>query len=211
MAYSSWRLHLAREIHDTLAQSFTGIVIQLEAAEDTLSAQPQATAQHLARARELARSGLGEARRSVWALRSQMLEEADLGAALQRLVAQMAPARAPIVRLQVQGAPHPLPPDTESELLRIAQEALGNALKHARAGRVDISLSYGQRQVVLVVADDGRGFDTGHSTGGFGLTSMQERASRINALLDISSLPGKGAQVVCFAPLNQDNANPPEE
>ena len=69
MAYSSWRLHLAREIHDTLAQSFTGIVIQLEAAEDTLSAQPQATAQHLARARELARSGLGEARRSVWALR----------------------------------------------------------------------------------------------------------------------------------------------
>ena len=140
-----------------------------------------------------------------------MLEEADLGAALQRLVAQMAPARAPIVRLQVQGTSHPLPPDTESELLRIAQEALGNALKHARAGRVDISLSYGQRQVVLVVADDGRGFDTGHSTGGFGLTSMQERASRINALLDISSLPGKGAQVVCFAPLNQDNANPPEE
>jgi len=193
------RNRMAREIHDTLAQGFAGISLQLEAVDETLSDSPVVARDHLNRARTLVRSSLAEARRSVWELHSQALESTDLASALTT-VAQQLTGTSVLAEVKVKGAPRRLPSNVEENLLHIGREALTNAIKHARASCINVELGFAKKRVLLSVTDDGCGFDAEHrssrSDGGFGLISMRERAEQIGARLNIQSSPGKGTVVV---------------
>lgn len=206
------RNRLAREIHDTLAQGFTGIVIQLEAAEDSLHDDPEEAQAHIARARTLARESLAEARRSVQALRPHLLEQRDLAFALKYYVEQMTAGTPVLAEVIVEGTPPTnLSNDIEGHLLRVGLEALTNTLKHANALHVRVQLTFSPNGVHLSVTDDGDGFDTSTAATwlgadallsdrdmteqGFGLAAMRERAERIGGRLRVESSPGKGCSV----------------
>nr|MBD3887641.1 PAS domain S-box protein [Phormidium tenue FACHB-886] len=192
------RNRMAREIHDTLAQAFTGILIQVDAATQVLTDDVEATQAHLDTIEELARTGLTEARRSVTALRPQLLEEGDLSSALERLVNQMRVATNTDLIYSIQGVAYSLPVEVENNLLRIGQEALTNAIKYANANEIRIELVYDNAQCRLQVKDDGQGFGVVGvpMSGGFGLLGMSERAERIGAQLAIESQPEQGTEII---------------
>ncbi|MEI2582508.1 PAS domain S-box protein [Scytonema sp. PRP1] len=191
------RNRLAREIHDILAQSFTGIILHIQAATQVLTDDLEATQAHLEMIDELARIGLGEARRSVAALRPQLLEEGNLHSALHCLVTQMRAATDTALIYEIKGTAYPLPVEVESNLLRMGQEALTNAVKHAHAGEIRIDLVYENTQFILRVKDNGQGFGVGKiPSSGFGLLGMSERAERIGAQLMIRSQPEQGTEIV---------------
>ncbi len=189
------RNRLAREIHDTLAQSLTGIIVQLQAAQDQYTA-PGDQHTHIEQACILAREGLAEARRSVQALRPRALTEADLFGALTRFVERRADEAGVRTECRLTGQPYPLPDEVENNLLRIAQEALTNAFKHAQAHLIHLELSFEPGRVQLSIADDGLGFDPYRPlSDGFGLVGMHERSRSIGAELMITSRPAQGTQV----------------
>ncbi|MEH2091852.1 PAS domain-containing protein [Nostoc sp.] len=192
------RNRMAREIHDTLAQSFTGILLQVGAATQVLADDPEATQVHLEMIEELARAGLAGARRSVSALRPRLLEEGNLESALHRIVAQMRATTDTAVICETQGIAYFLSTEVENNLLRIGQEALTNAIKYACAGEIRVELVYNETQCILRVKDDGRGFGVGSTplSGGFGLLGMSERAERIGAQLTIQSQPEQGTEII---------------
>ncbi|MGH9454304.1 MAG: histidine kinase, partial [Terriglobia bacterium] len=198
------RNRMAREIHDTLAQGFTGIVIQLEAADDALGESAEAARAHIRRARKLARDSLAEARRSVWALRPQVLEHSNLPRAVKGLVEQLTRGTSLQAKFKVQGTPQPLASEVESNLLRISQEALANSLRHSGAKKIEVAIIFGTRHVQLRIRDDGAGFDPHLSSGpdrGLGLTTMQTRAQSMGGRLRIKSRPGDGTLVQVTVPL----------
>jgi two-component system, NarL family, sensor kinase len=193
------RNRMAREIHDTLAQAFTGILAQVGAANQVLTDDVEATQAHLDLIKELARTGLTEARRSVVALRPQLLEEGSLQSALYRLVAQLRTAAMDTtLYYEIEGAAYSLPTEIESNLLRIGQEALTNAIRHANADEIRVELIYESDRFLLRVKDDGQGFGVGSipSSDGFGLLGMSERAERIGAQLTLRSQPGQGTEII---------------
>jgi PAS domain S-box-containing protein len=193
------RNRMAREIHDTLAQAFTGILAQVGAANQVLTDDVEATQAHLDLIKELARTGLVEARRSVIALRPQLLEEGSLQSALHRLVTQIrAAANDTTLYYEIKGTAYGLSIEVESNLLRIGQEALTNAIRHANANEIRVELIYESDQFLLRVKDNGQGFGVGSipSSEGFGLLGMSERAERINAQLRIESQPGQGTEII---------------
>jgi PAS domain S-box-containing protein len=193
------RNRMAREIHDTLAQAFTGILAQVGAAKQVLTDDVEATGAHLDLIKELARTGLTEARRSVVALRPQLLEEGSLQSALHRLVAQIRAAAMDVTLYYgIEGAVYALPTEVESNLLRIGQESLTNAIRHANADEIRVQLVYDRDQFCLRVKDNGQGFGVGSipSSEGFGLLGMSERAERIGAQLTIRSQPGQGTEII---------------
>jgi PAS domain S-box-containing protein len=195
------RNRMAQEIHDTLAQGFTGIIVQLEAAEDAISERTEVR-NHILKAKTLARNGLAEARRSLWALRPQALEHGDLVSAVRRLVDEATDHRSVPASFRLEGVAHGLPPKVEDNLLRIAQEALNNAFQHADATRIEVLLAFDAEEVELCIQDDGRGFDPGAAQNqvGFGLTSMRERTERIGGRIAIESRPGRGTKVLARVP-----------
>lgn len=192
------RNRMAREIHDTLAQAFIGILVQVGATTQVLADDLEATQAHLEIIDELARTGLAEARRSVIALRPQLLEDGNLHTALHRLVTQMRATTDTTLIYESKGTPYPLAAEVENNLLRIGQEALTNAIKYAAAYEILIELVYDHAQCILRVKDDGRGFGVGNipPIGGFGLLGMSERAENIKAQLTIKSSPGQGTEIV---------------
>jgi signal transduction histidine kinase len=157
------RQRMAREIHDTLAQGLAGIITQLQAAEQA-SFDPAERRRHFEAATRLARDSLTEARRSVHALRPEPLEQARLGGALRGVAERWSALNGIPVQVTTTGTETNLPHDTELALLRTAQEALANVAKHAAASRVGLTLSYMDKEVVLDVRDDGRGFDPARLT-----------------------------------------------
>jgi signal transduction histidine kinase len=197
------RQRLAREIHDTLAQGFTSIVMHLEAAEGALPDEVAALRQHLDQARQMAREGLVQARRLVWAMRPQILERTSLPEAIERVVEQWAGASEVEAGANITGEACPLPPIVEVALLRAVQEALANVRKHARARRVCVTLSYMGDVVVLDVQDDGAGFDPElpGTTGAFGLAGMRERVEQLDGSLVVESMPGGGTTLVVEIPI----------
>lgn len=199
------RNRMAREIHDTLAQAFTGISLQLEVAKSLIKEDPQAVQQILNHISQLAEAGLTEARRSVWALYPPAAEYADLAQLLYESVEQMTRNTITSVEVNVQGTPCCLPPFIGMNLLRIGQEALTNALKHAQAETINIELAYEPDRILLTIHDNGRGFTPpntiDHLNGGFGLVGMYERCDRIGAQLSLTSQPGQGTQILVEAPL----------
>lgn len=202
------RERLAREIHDTLAQGLSSIQLLLRAAERVLPPDSPA-AGHIGRAREAAQDNLAEARRFVRALSPPDLEHGSLAAALERLcepVTAAAPgAAAPRVRFSVSGTPVELPTPYEVALLRIAQSALANTVRHASASRAEITLSFMDASVTLDVVDDGRGFDPvsvrPSSDGGFGLPAMRSRAESLGGTFTVEAAPGQGTAVAVSLPL----------
>jgi len=185
------RNRIAREIHDTMAQGFAGISVQLEALNDVLQKAPTNMRRHLDLARDLVRSSLDEARRSVWNLRAQALEESGLGDALSRLGQQLTNGGRVAFHIKVDGPPRTLPAEVENNLLRIGQEAVTNGVRHAGATRISLSLSYLPDRVRLVVSDDGKGFAPDlvrpSAHGGLGLPGIKERAEAMHAALIVNS------------------------
>jgi signal transduction histidine kinase len=152
------RQRMAREIHDTLAQGLTGIITQLQAAEQAAD-EPAGWRRHFDAAARLARDSLSEARRSVEALRPESLETARLSEALGEVAGRWSSLHGVPVQVTTTGTARPMSPEAEFALLRTAQEALANVARHARATRVGVTLSYMEHQVALDVRDDGQGFD----------------------------------------------------
>ncbi len=199
------RARLAREIHDTLAQAFVGIASQLDALAMLMPQDNSKARQFLDVARKMARHSLTEARRSVMDLRAAVLEGRDLAAALNS-GAQMWTAGSGVeVEVDISGDSKVLPHEMEQHLLRIAQEAVTNVLKHADASRICVKLHMEARKLYLRVADNGKGFeqqDVFSLQGGhFGLQGMRERAERLGGELHLASHPGEGTQVEVTVPL----------
>jgi signal transduction histidine kinase len=199
------RNRVAREIHDTLAQGFTGIVLQLEAAEQAIEETPDEVSEHLGRAKGLARESLQEARRSVWDLVPRALEERSLDHALRDEVSEFAAAGRERATFSIDGTRRDLPTGVQRAVLRICQESLTNARRHAEAATVNVKLSFDPGAVHLEIRDDGRGFDPDalHSTGerrGFGLIGMEQRARLLNGSLSLSSHEGEGTRIKVTIP-----------
>ncbi|MFC6088733.1 sensor histidine kinase [Saccharothrix lopnurensis] len=186
------RQRLAREIHDTLAQGFAGIITQLQVDEGP--------PRHVETALRLARENLAEARRSVHALRPPALVDANLPDALSEVVTGWIDQTGVAATVATTGAARPLHPEVEVTLLRAAQEALSNVAKHAGASRVGLTLSYMEDVVTLDVRDDGAGFDPARATDGFGLVGMRQRVSRLAGALVVESEPGGGTAVSASVP-----------
>lgn len=199
------RERLAREIHDTLAQGLSSIQLLLRAAERTLPGDAPATA-HVRAAREAAQANLAEARSFVRALTPPDLEHGSLAAALERLCARTT-GPGLTVRFAVSGTPVELPTPYEVALLRTAQSALANTVRHAGAGRAEITLSFMDTSVALDVVDDGRGFDPAavpvdeRGDGGFGLPAMRSRAATLGGTLSVESAPGQGTALAVTLPV----------
>ncbi|MDF5721903.1 MAG: PAS domain S-box protein [Rhizonema sp. PD37] len=193
------RNRMAREIHDTLAQAFTGIILHVGAATRVLTKDLEAVRTHLETVEDLAQSGLAEARRSVAALRPQLLEDGNLSSAINHLVTQMKTSTHQTdLTYEIVGTVYPLPSDVENHLLRIGQEALTNAVKHAFASEICIELVYKDTHCLLQITDNGQGFKVDNLAlkGGFGLLGMTERSERIGARLMIQSQLGQGTEIV---------------
>jgi signal transduction histidine kinase len=190
------RNRLARDIHDTLAQGFGAILMQLQAAQREACVLSPAAAVSIETAIELARTHMVQARRSVGALRPNVSGDEDLVRAIKR-IAELGRRTADVpIDLQLDELPR-FGDGVEREVAGIVQEALTNALRHARARRITIRAStVNSLGLRLSVADDGRGFTQGQSSSGFGMTSMQERAERIGASLTIVTAPRSGTEVV---------------
>ncbi len=203
------RDRIAREFHDTLEQELAAITIQLDAVEAQLNGSPETVRRLLALARNMSRRSLSEARRSVWDLRSHLLENADLAAALTEMAAPLSAATGVEIIVQSTGVPHKLPAVTEHNLLRVTQEALANALKHSGAKNIIVALSYKPSQVQLRLHDDGDGFDSltvgQASSGHFGLLDMRERAEKIGARFSLTSGLGRGTEILLL--INEATTN----
>jgi len=197
------RTRIAREIHDNLAQEMLGISVQLEVVARTMPRDAEVAKSHLDRVRMLVRHGIAEARRYVWDLRSQALDNADLPTALSETARRLTADTNIDAQIQVSGTFRPLPRDVEDNLLRIGQEAINNAVSHAQPQHVFINLTFGARKVLLSVRDDGSGFDQTavNRNGHFGLVGIRERAERIGGDLNISSSPGGGTEIRVEVPL----------
>jgi len=199
------RARLAREIHDTLAQGFVGISSQLDAVAMCMPNDRSPARQYLDLARRMARHSLTEARRSVMDLRASVLEGQDLAAALESGTRMWTAGSGVDVAVDVSGPQAALPQDFEQHLLRIAQEAVTNVLKHASASRVAVKLHTEARKIYLRIVDNGHGFeqrDVFSSGGGhFGLIGMRERAERLGGELHLMSHPGHGTEVEVTVPL----------
>ena len=193
------RNRIAREIHDTLAQGYVGISVQLEVMAELLRTnKAEAAAKHLDLTRGYVREGLEDARQSIWALRSQDSGENTLPVRLRRLV-EAAESKNIEASFSIHGAYRALPAEAEREFLRVAQEAIHNVKKHAGARHVFVQLEYGTGEVALEVRDDGKGFAASESQqalpGHYGLTGMRERATAIGGTLEVTSEPGAGTTV----------------
>jgi signal transduction histidine kinase len=198
------RNRMARDIHDTLAQGFTGVIIQLEAVEEALSQErPEKATEHLNRAGDLARQSLREARRSVQALRPLALEEQPLGDAFKDSISKMTAGTTVHAEVTLEGKPRRLAEDWEANLLHIGQEVLTNVLRHANAEEFKARLKYNDAEVRLDLRDNGRGFDLHKKYDGFGLQGINERVESMGGSLLIESARGKGTSVFITLPFPQ--------
>ena len=209
------RTRFAREIHDTLAQGFTGIVVQLNAAEGCLGAAPGAARDHLEKARALARQSLDEARRSVRALRPGWLAQGGLLDAMAQIGQQLTADSGIQFESRLEGDPYALSEEVETQLLRIGQEAMTNAVRHGRPRRIELRLRFQPRRLSLEVSDDGDGIREGRegregwegreageapSAAGCGLRNMHERVRLIGGELVIQTGRDRGTRIVASVP-----------
>src|SRR5438270_5276701 len=200
------RNRMARDIHDTLAQGFTGVIVQLEAAEDAISCGCRKEADnHLHRAGELARRSLSEARRSVHALRPQALQEHNFWEALKGTIKNTTVGTALHATFEAQGKLPELPQPWQENLLHIGQEALTNTLKYAHARNFKTRLTYKAKELRLEIRDDGEGFKAKDRHDGVGLSGMRERVEQMGGELKIASSRGKGTKITVVLPCNGES------
>jgi signal transduction histidine kinase len=206
------RQRLAHELHDTLAQTLSGVVLQLEAAEQELDGtaadhDPLRLARLLTVARVTARQGLADTRRAVEALRPEALDRTSLGDAITEFCGRWSEATGVPVHTAVRGHVRRCPPELEVVALRVVQEALANTAKHAAAGEVTVAIGYQPDALLISVRDNGRGFDPagthapdGYASGGLGLVTMRERVGTVGGTLALVSKPGIGTALTATLP-----------
>src|SRR6185437_8828719 len=197
------RTRLAREIHDTLLQGFTGVSLQLVAAQRREEMSPECRA-ILGNLVNVAQTTIADARKAVWDMRPPPLRGGDFAEFLREGIADIAAQGDLPVDFQVLGAQYALIPDVETAVYRIAQAAVANVVQHAAAHTLRVVLSFRKRSIKLVVADDGRGFEVDPDlrtyAGRWGLLGMRERASQLGGTVSIRSAPGKGTEVTLRLP-----------
>jgi PAS domain S-box-containing protein len=197
------RTRLAREIHDTLLQGFTGVGLKLVAVANRVADQPE-TAAELREVVALAQKTLEDARRAVWDMRSPSLAAGEFTAALRTAVEESTQGTGLSLAYDMAGQPRPVDPEVEAVVFRVVQEALANAIKHAAAQSVRVRCVFGARQLRVTIDDDGRGFtvdpDFRAYGGHWGLLGMRERAGQIGAKVAVRSSPGQGARVTLLVP-----------
>ena len=204
------RKRLARELHDSVTQTLFSIGLTAEAAAELVEADPARAREQLGHLQELTRAAMGEMRSLIFELRPAELETEGLAAALRKHVDVVRRLHEQEIELAVEGDRR-LPPDVERGLLRIAQEALGNAVRHSGAQRVTLSLAARDSRISLRVQDDGRGFDPGEAvtrSRRLGLTSMRERAEALGGTLAIDSAPGRGTTIEVEVGVGRANSRP---
>ena len=193
------RNRIAREIHDTLAQGFVAVSVQLEVVARLLATSTDAAREHLEQARTLTRECLAEARSSIWNLRSQAAAENDLASSLTQSAARITANTNVKARVQVSGTFRPIDSRIEAEILRIGQEAITNVVRHAQAQNANITLLFEDKLLRMTIKDDGRGFEgDAHEqsqNGHYGLKGMRERAALIGARFTVKSARNEGTEV----------------
>jgi nitrate/nitrite-specific signal transduction histidine kinase len=196
------RNRLAREIHDTLAQGFVGVIRQLEVAKRMVDKDTEQANKHLDQAETLARYSLNEARRSVMSLRQSLIEHISLPDAICDEATRFSEINDIPVNVNVSGQPVELKSDNEESLLRVFQEAIANIGRHSNASMVEVDLSYNDGNVNLSIHDNGVGFDTHKKKqGSFGIIDMKERVSLLKGKIKIESNPGQGTTVTVRIPV----------
>jgi signal transduction histidine kinase len=197
---------MARDIHDTLAQGFTGVIVQLESAEDAIACCRRKEAnEHLRRASELARRSLNEARRSVHALRPQALQRDNFWEALKGIIKNTTAGTNLHTKFELRGKLPHLSPVWQENLLHIGQEALSNALKHGHPRNFETRLIFNSKEFRLDLRDDGSGFKVKDQHDGLGLAGMRERAEQMGGTLKVASARGKGTRIVVTVPYNRES------
>ena len=205
----SERTRIARELHDTLLQSFQGLTLHFQRARNLLPDRPAEAMETLDRALEGAEQAIVESREAILDIRSPALADADLAHQITALGHELegtVPVSAiPAVEVLIEGVVLPLHPFELQEIFRIAREALRNAFSHAQARRIEVEIAYGKKQFRLRIRDDGKGIDPlvvaeGERAGHFGMPGMRERAKRIGGQLDVWSEPGAGTEIELSVP-----------
>jgi signal transduction histidine kinase len=198
------RTRMAEDLHDTLAQGLTGVSLQIEAAGRALAVRPAESSHHLGLATRILGSYRDEVRRTLWNLRSGLLDTGDLPGSLRAIAANLCPGTKPAISCRHLGEARNLPDSHAHALLRIAQEALSNAVEHSSAENVEAVVEFGATGVSLTVTDDGCGFDAGAAGGTdrvhFGLQGMRGRARRLGGEFQLDSTPGRGTTVRVVIP-----------
>jgi signal transduction histidine kinase len=197
LTISRERNRLARELHDTLAHTLSGLAIQLEAAQTLADHEPEPIQRTIQSALVQTRQGLVDTRRAIQALRASPLDDLGLGMALEQLASSLAEREGLELHLDLPKADLELPSEIEHSLYRVAEEALRNVEKHANARKVSLELSKNAPRVLLRIQDDGIGFDAAQPQTGdcFGLLGMQERAQAVGGQVQIESHPSQGTTV----------------
>jgi signal transduction histidine kinase len=196
------RQRLARDIHDTLAQHFTSIIMHLSAAKYS---NPESVQSEVRQAEDAAREGLNEIRRIVWDMRPEQIEKASLVEAVEELAARWSAENSVLVKMKVTGTPRFLPPSAETALLRISQEAMHNITKHAQAKNVNITFSFMEDIFVMDITDDGLGLDPSKASDGFGLKTMRDRIEELSGIFTIESEQGRGTAIAVSLPIVENN------
>ncbi len=204
------RARIARELHDTLEQELVGITMQLDHAASRLTSAPVRAQESIDLARAMLRHSQAEARRSVWDLHAPSVSGDYLAKALDEMVAQLSLPDGPVIELSVDDGVSQLRGRFANHILRIAQEALTNAVKHARPTRISIKITSNGDDFRLSVSDDGCGFDIADrpstADGHFGLSGMQERAGKVHGVLDLDSQPDAGTTLTLTVPIAATNS-----
>jgi signal transduction histidine kinase len=196
------RNRIARELHDTLAQGLGAISLHLDLVKEQRERSPEQAARHLDIAHQTAQESLTEVRNSISNIRSHILENATLAEAVEQILRKLTEDTETQGRFTVTGTPRRLAAIVENNLLRLAQEAISNALKHAKARTISVTLAYAPGRANLLVCDDGTGFDPGHPPPGhhFGIVGQRERTIQMGGTLEIRSAPGRGTEVRASIP-----------
>ena len=203
------RTRIARELHDTLLQSLAGASLQLDAISKTMIAAPYEAQTKVQTIRQQMDASFREARQKVWDLRSPALEGRDLASAMRESLEAMIDGMEGF-RLTVIGEPRAFPPHMEEQLLRIGQESVANAVRHAQASRITVELRYEAERLALYISDNGQGFDmeaVSRRNGHWGLTNMRERAKEIGAEWKVVSTPGRGTTIETVVPSLSNGKN----
>ncbi len=202
------RVRLSRELHDTLLQSLVGVALEFDAVSKTLDSSPATARERVIKIREHVEEYIREARRSIWSLRSQALETGDLLVALRESAERATEGQDLALEFSVTGTPRRPPSSVEHQLLRIGQEAVLNAVRHASARHVRMNVTFTDDDIVLDISDDGRGFDPHRAAEGttdhYGLTTMQERAQQCGGRVTVTSEPGRGTMIHAVVPAPAD-------
>jgi signal transduction histidine kinase len=196
------RQRLARDIHDTLAQHFTSIIMHLSAAKYS---NPESVQSEVRQAEDAARQGLAEIRRIVWDMQPEQIEKASLVEAVEEVAARWSAENSVLVKMKVTGTPRSLTSSAETALLRISQEAMHNIIKHAQAKNVNITFSFMEDIFVMDIADDGLGFDPSKASDGFGLKTMRDRIEELSGIFTIESEQGRGTAIAVSLPIVENN------